>query len=223
MAAKGKRAKVTSTKSSSDQSSGDLQEVITRLESELEVERKSNTQLRREKAREVQQVRETEQSRSASSQKDLAARLHLEKQRDLEALRETLRSRHETEMVKAIRQKEAEIKRLQRDLLRCQDELKEEIAKRGLSTSARNAFELERAKMLQEIKELTNAKKQLEDALRSAAEAEKLRNLEVRQTKENCKLEVAKVEKEAAMEVRKLVRGSSIVHEDEDDNVERKK
>lgn len=204
MATKSKRAKVDSRKSS-DQVGDDQQAVIARLQSELEVERKSIKQLRREKAVEVQQVRETEQNRSSASQKELAARLHQEKQKELEAMRESLRCRQEADIVKAIKQKDLEIKRLQRDLLKCQDELKEEIAKRGLSTSARSAFELERAKLLQEIKELTSAKKQLEDALRAASDAEKQKNQEIRQLQESCRLEVAKVEKEAGIEVRKLV------------------
>lgn len=205
MASKSKRATKVDSRKSSEEVGDDEQAVIARLQSDLDVERKSNKQLRREKAVEVQQVRETEQNRCSASQKELATRLHLEKQKELEALRESLRCRHEAEIVKAIKQKDLEIKRLQRDLLKCQDELKEEIAKRGLSTSARSAFELERAKLLQEIKELTGAKKQLEDALRAASDSEKQKNLEIRQLQENCRLEVAKVEKEAGIEVRKLV------------------
>lgn len=202
MATKSKRAKVVGQSSSS---CDDLQSVVVRLQSELEVEQKSSRQLRREKALEVQQVREAEQSRAAASQKELASKLHLEKQKELEVQREMLRCKHEADIIKAIKQKDKEIKKLQKDLSRCQDELKEEIAKRGLSTSARGAFESERAKLLQEIKELTSAKKQLEDNLRKAAETEKQKNLEIRQLQETCKLEVAKVEKEAGLEVRKLL------------------
>lgn len=172
------------------------------IHSEFEVDHKFNGKLQREKAAKVQKIREVEQI----SQKRLAARLHQEKQKELESLRDSLRIEHEAEILKAIRHKDVEIKRLQRGLLKCQNELKEEIAKRGLSTSGRRAFEIERSKLLQKIKELTGVKKQLEHDLHVAAETEKQKNVEIQQLQENCQLEVAKIEKEAGIEVKKLVR-----------------
>ena len=206
MANRSRRTKLDVSSSSETTSpEDDLRATVSRFQSELDVERKCSRQLRREKAHEVHEAREQEQNRSALALKDLAARLHREKQRELEFQKETLRCRHEADTAKVVKQKEQEVKRLRRDLGRCQEELKEEVTKRGLSTSARGAFELERTRLLQELKELSASKKQLEDALRSAAEAAKQNNLETRQVQDACKHEIGKVTKEANAEIRKLV------------------
>ena len=127
-------------------------DVIVRLRSELDAERKLNKQLRREKAVEVQQTRELERNEASISLKDLTAKLNHEKQREMEAQREALKCKYEADTCKISKQKDQEIKKLKNDLAKCQDNLREEVTKRGLSTSARGAFELERTKLLLEIK-----------------------------------------------------------------------
>ena len=180
-------------------------DVIVRLRSELDAERKLNKQLRREKAVEVQQTRELERNEASISLKDLTAKLNHEKQREMEAQREALKCKYEADTCKISKQKDQEIKKLKNDLAKCQDDLREEVTKRGLSTSARGAFELERTKLLLEIKDLGASKKRLEDALHSASETVKQKKQEMRQLQETCKQETAAVEKAANAEIRKLV------------------
>ena len=204
MANKAKKVKVNSS-AATEQNDEDLRATIAQLRAELEAERKTNRQLRRENAYEVQQLREQEQAKASMGLRDLAAKLHEEKQREVELQKEALRSRLEADSGKVIKLKDQEVKKLKQDLARCQEELKEEVTKRGLSTSARGTFEKERNKLLQEVKELSVAKKQLESALAAAADGEKRRNQEFRQLQDSCKLELARVEKEANVEVKKLV------------------
>jgi len=205
MASKSLKVKINAS-SASEHTEEDLRAIVTKLRVELDVERKTTRQLRREKAIEVQQVREQEQTKASIGLKDLAVKLHQEKQREIELQKDILRAKQDADVGKVVKQKDQEIKKVKQDLAKCQHELKEEVTKRGLSTSARGTFETERNKLLQELKEQSASKKQLEDALRAATDAEKQKNHEIRMLQDNCKLELARVEKEANFEVKKLVK-----------------
>lgn len=162
-------------------------------------------QLRREKDYAVRQVRDEEQARSTLALKDLTTRLTCEHQRQLDEARETQRLRHEAELSKVARQHEISVRRLKDDLERCQNQLREEIEKRGVSSSVRAGFDAERARLIQKVTDLTGAKRRLEDALQSAADTEKQKALELRRTQEACKQELARVSKDANAEIRKLL------------------
>lgn len=162
-------------------------------------------QLRREKDYAVRQVRDEEQARSTLALKDLTARLATEHQRQLEEAREAQRVRHEAELTKVARQHEIAVRRLKDDLERCQNQLREEVEKRGVSSSVRAGFDAERARLIQKVADLAGAKRRLEDALQSAADAEKQKALELRRTQEACKQELARVSKDANAEIRKLL------------------
>jgi len=191
--------------SASEQTEEDPRVTVTRLRAELDAERKTTRQLRREKAVEVQRVREQEQTKASICLKDLTKKLQQERQQEVELQRETSRCKLDADYGKVIKMKDQEIKKLKQDLAKCQHELGEEVTKRGLSTSARGTFEAERNKLLQEVKELNASKKHLESALQAAGEAEKQKKLEFRQLQDSCKQELARVEKEASLEVKKLL------------------
>jgi len=196
---------VKSSSASEQQKEEDVKSIVAQLRAELDEERKTCKQLRREKAFEVQRIRDEEQTKASVQIKDLMTKLHLEKQQEVELQKEQVKCKLEADMRKVAKLKDQEIKKLKQDLSRCQDELKEEVTKRGLSTSARGTFELERNKLLQEVKELNASKKQTESALQLALDSVKHKNLEIRQLQDSCKLELTKVEKEANIEVKKLL------------------
>lgn len=194
-----------SSSASEQQKEEDLRTTVSQLRAELDEERKTCRLLRREKALEVQRIHDEEQTKTSVQMKDLTARLLQERQQEVELQKEQLKGKLDADNKKVVKLKDQEIKKLKQDLIRCQDELKEEVTKRGLSTSARGTFELERNKLLQEVKELNASKKQLESALQLSVDSVKHKNMEIRQLQDSCKLELAKVEKEANIEVKKLL------------------
>lgn len=61
-----------------------------------------------------------------------------------------------------------EMEKVRKDLKKCQDELREEVEKRGVSSVGRNASERERGRLLAEIQRLGVSKRRLESALEAA-------------------------------------------------------
>lgn len=203
MANNNRRRTIASGSSHSSEETVDgLRAAIVHLRSDLDAEKKCVRRLRREKTYEVQLAREQERNKAAMSLKEMVARLHQEKEQETE----NLRCKHKADIVKVVKQKDKEVTKIKKDLGKCQDDLKEEIFRRGLSTSARAAFELERSKLLQDIKELSASRKQMEDALSSALEAEKQRTNELRLLQETSRTEIAKVNRDANTEIKRLVR-----------------
>lgn len=175
------------------------------LRTELEAAQKCIEQLRREKDYERRQVREEEQAKSATALRELAARLEAERRRDVDGVREMMRARQEAEAARVARAHEAAVRRLREDVERCRAELRDEIEKRGLSTSTRAAFDAERARLIEKVADLGAAKRRLEEALQSATEADKQKTAEMRRLQEASKQEVARVSKDANAEIRRLL------------------
>ena len=103
------------------------------------------------------------------------------------------------------RQKDKELDKLRKDLAKCQNELREEVEKRGQSSSARAALDRDRARLLKEMRELGVSKRRLESALEEASSALKKKTQEARLVKEASRQEVAALERSANLEVKKLV------------------
>ncbi len=179
-------------------------EMKAKLQAELDAERKLVKQLRREKQYEVQQARDQEQNKATVALKDLRAKLHQEKHRELEIQKEALNRKYDLDLQKVTKQKDAELQKMQGDLRKSQDELNQ-VTKRGLSGAARGAFEAERSKLLQEVKELRSGKRQLEDTLRTVSAADKQKAHELRRLQEGIKSDISKARKEADIEIRRLV------------------
>lgn len=103
------------------------------------------------------------------------------------------------------RQKDKELDKLRKDLAKCQNELREEVEKRGQSSSARAAWDRERSRLLKETRELGVSKRRLESALEEASSALKKKTQEARLVKEASRQEMAALERSANLEVKKLV------------------
>lgn len=184
---------------------GSDEDVVSRLRTELETATKCIEQLRREKDYETRQVREEESNRSSTAMKELESRLRADGRREVERTRETVKSRLEADTARLVGRYERTIKRLSSDLDRCRNELREEIEKRGMSSTTRGGFEAERSRLLTEVRDLKAAKRRLEETIESNAEVDKQRTVELKRTQDACKAEVAKVSKEANAEIRKLL------------------
>ena len=95
-----------------------------------------------------------------------------------------------------------EVHRLRDELDRCRAELRDELERRsGGSLDA-----AERARLLQKVADAGAAKRRAEEALRSAADADRQKAAEIRRLHEECRAEVSRVSKEANVEIRRLVR-----------------
>lgn len=103
------------------------------------------------------------------------------------------------------KQKDKELDKLRKDLAKCQNELREEVEKRGQSSSARAAWDRERSRLLKETRELGVSKRRLESALEEASSALKKKTQEARLVKEASRQEMAALERSANLEVKKLV------------------
>jgi len=137
--------------------------------------------------------------------KELESRMKADCRREVERTRETVKARVEADTARLVGRYERTVKRLSNDLDRCRNELREEIEKRGMSSTTRGGFETERCRLLAEVRDLKSAKRRLEETIESAAEVDKQKTAELKRTQEACKAEVAKVSKEATAEIRKLV------------------
>lgn len=70
---------------------------------------------------------------------------------------------------------------------------------------ARRGFELERTRLLQEISELKGVKRQMEEALNVALQADKIKASEIRSVYHLHQEEIGRIKKECEREIRRLV------------------
>lgn len=178
---------------SSEHSSSSSQHWTSPDEADEENARKCLKQLHREHVVGIRRVREEEQRKAQLALKDLRSRLHRDKAREMEILRETLTKRSEAEAQALLTRKDLELRRLRGDVDHLKRELKQAEtsstpeqrrwatearrhtsgAKQGLSVSARDFFDAEHHKLQQEIRELQTAKRHLDTELTQAKEREK--------------------------------------------------
>lgn len=74
---------------------------------------------------------------------------------------------------------------------------------------ARRAFEAERARLQQEISELKGGKRQMEEALNAALQADKIKAAEIRSVYHLHQEEINRIKKECEKEIRRLVRAAA--------------
>lgn len=77
---------------------------------------------------------------------------------------------------------------------------------------ARRSFEGERLRLLQEITELKGVKRQLEEALTVAVQADKIKAAEIRSVYHLHQEEINRIKKECEREIRRLVRYAVLMH-----------
>ena len=114
-----------------------------------------------------------------------------------------MRQRCAAESTRAAERHDRELQRLRDELDRCRAELRDHLDRRSAGGGAMDAAE--RARLLQKVAAGGAAKRQAEEALRSAVDADRQKAGEIRRLHEECRAEVARVSKEANWEIRRLV------------------
>ncbi|XP_058261454.1 janus kinase and microtubule-interacting protein 3 isoform X11 [Hemibagrus wyckioides] len=182
----------------------ELRAKLTDIQIELQQEKNKVSKLEREKMQEVRH----EQHKSAAAVSELRAKLHEEKLRELHSVRETLLRQHESELLRVIKIKDGEIQRLQAlvNVLRdgSTDKVKSALMVE-VREEARRGFEAERLRLQQEISELKGVKRQMEDALNVALQADKIKAAEIRSVYHLHQEEINRIKKECEREIRRLV------------------
>ncbi|XP_036907132.1 janus kinase and microtubule-interacting protein 3 isoform X7 [Sturnira hondurensis] len=185
----------------------ELRAKLTDTQIELQQEKSKVSRVEREKNQELRQAREHEQHRSAVLLTELKSKLHEEKMKELQAVRETLLRQHEAELLRVIKIKDNENQRLQALLHALQDSGPDKAKATLLSEAkeeARKGFEVEKVKMQQEISELKGAKRQVEEALTVAVQADKVKAAEIRSVHHLHQEEISRIKKECEREIRRL-------------------
>lgn len=164
------------------------------------------SKLEREKTQEVRH----EQNKSTVVVTELRAKLHEEKLKELHSVRETLLRQHEQELMRVIKIKDGEIQRLQGLVAALRDGPADKLRSAlvvEVREEARRGFESERGRLQQEILELKGAKRQMEDALSTAVQADKTKAAEIRSVYHLHQEEINRIKRECEREIRRLVRG----------------
>ncbi|XP_030630054.1 janus kinase and microtubule-interacting protein 3 isoform X2 [Chanos chanos] len=182
----------------------ELRAKLTEIQIELQQEKSKVSKLEREKTQEVRH----EQHKSAVVVTELRAKLHEEKLKELHGVRETLLRQHESELLRVIKIKDGEIQRLQALVNALRDGSTDKV-KSALMTEAREearrGFEGERSRLQQEILELKGVKRQMEEALSLAVQADKIKAAEIRSVYHLHQEEINRVKRECEREIRRLM------------------
>ncbi|XP_032278878.1 janus kinase and microtubule-interacting protein 3 isoform X9 [Phoca vitulina] len=186
----------------------DLRAKLTDIQIELQQEKSKVSRVEREKNQELRQVREHEQHKNAVLLTELKTKLHEEKLKELQAVREALLRQHEAELLRVIKIKDNENQRLQALLHTLRDGAPDKAKIVLLSEAkeeAKKGFEAEKIKMQQEISELKGAKRQVEEALTIAVQADKIKAAEIRSVYHLHQEEISRIKKECEREIRRLL------------------
>ncbi|XP_056627397.1 janus kinase and microtubule-interacting protein 3 isoform X11 [Triplophysa dalaica] len=181
----------------------ELRAKLTEIQIELQQEKSKVSKLEREKSQEVRH----EQHKSTVVVTELKAKLHEEKLRELHSVRETLLRQHESELVRVIKIKDGEIQRLQALVSALRDGSTDKVKSALVADAreeARRSFEGERLRLLQEITELKGVKRQMEEALTMAVQADKIKAAEIRSVYHLHQEEINRIKKECEREIRRL-------------------
>ncbi|TRY56760.1 hypothetical protein DNTS_028621, partial [Danionella cerebrum] len=182
----------------------DLRAKLTEIQIELQQEKTKVSKLEREKSQEVRH----EQLKSTVTVTELKAKLHDEKLRELHVVRETLLRQHETELLRVIKIKDGEIQRLQAINTALRDGSTDKVKCALLAEvreESRRSFEGERSRLQQEISELKNLKRQMEEALSVALQADKSKAAEIRSVCHLHQEEISRIKRECEREIRRLM------------------
>ncbi|XP_054647079.1 janus kinase and microtubule-interacting protein 1 isoform X6 [Dunckerocampus dactyliophorus] len=185
----------------------DLRSKMMDVQIELQQERGKVSKLR-ERLQEQRQARELEQYKHAVAITDLRAKLHEEKQRETATAREALARQHEAELARAIKIRDTEVQRLQGLVNALRDGAADKLKNALLGEAreeARRAFDGERLKLQQEIQELKAAKKQADEALTTALQADKAKAADLRTAYQQHQDEVHRIKRDCERDIRRLM------------------
>lgn len=133
-------------------------------------------------------------------------KLREEKQREVAAVRDSLSRQHEAELARAARLRQSELGRLQGLVNALRNggngaaELREEARE-----EARRNYEAERLKLTQELQEAKAARRQAEEALTNAVQADKAKAADLRVAHQAHQEEIQRIKRDSQKEVRRLV------------------
>uniref|UniRef100_A0A3Q3L5D5 Janus kinase and microtubule interacting protein 1 n=1 Tax=Mastacembelus armatus TaxID=205130 RepID=A0A3Q3L5D5_9TELE len=177
------------------------------IQVEMQQERSKVCKLR-ERLQEQRQARELEQHKHAVALTDLRAKLHEEKLREIAAAREALARQHEVELARAIKIRDVEVQRLQGLVNALRDGAADKLKNALLGEAreeARRAFDGERLKLQQEIQEQKTARKQAEEALANALQADKAKAADLRTAYQQHQDEVHRIKRDCEKDIRRLM------------------
>lgn len=185
----------------------ELKSKLLDVQVELQQERAKVCKLR-ERHQEQRQARELEQHKHAVALTDLRAKLHEEKLREVAAARETLARQHEVELARAIKIRDTEVQRLQGLVNALRDGGADKLKNALLGEAreeARRAFDGERLKLQQEILEQKTARRQAEEALANALQADKAKAADLRTAYQQHQDEVHRIKRDCEKDIRRLM------------------
>ncbi|XP_071388713.1 janus kinase and microtubule-interacting protein 3 isoform X6 [Centroberyx affinis] len=184
----------------------ELRSKLMDVQIELQQERGKVCKLR-ERLQEQRQARELEQHKHAVALTDLRAKLHEEKLRELAGAREGLARQHEVELARAIKIRDGEVQRLQGLVNALRDGAADKLKNALLGEAreeARRAFDGERLKLQQEVQEQKTARKQAEEALANALQADKAKAADLRTAYQQHQDEVHRIKRDCERDIRRL-------------------
>ncbi|XP_044061777.1 LOW QUALITY PROTEIN: janus kinase and microtubule-interacting protein 1 [Siniperca chuatsi] len=185
----------------------ELRSKLMDIQIEMQQERGKVCKLR-ERLQEQRQARELEQHKHAVALTDLRAKLHEEKLRDIAAVREGLARQHEVELARAIKIRDAEVQRLQGLVNALRDGAADKLKNALLGEAreeARRAFDGERLRLQQEIQEQKTARKQAEEALGNALQADKAKAADLRTAYQQHQDEVHRIKRDCERDIRRVM------------------
>uniref|UniRef100_A0A3Q1CQX1 Janus kinase and microtubule-interacting protein C-terminal domain-containing protein n=1 Tax=Amphiprion ocellaris TaxID=80972 RepID=A0A3Q1CQX1_AMPOC len=130
------------------------------------------------------------------------------KQKELQALRENLTRQHEQELARHAKIKDQENQRLKAALNAMRDGSGEKVRTAltlEAKEEARRFFDQERVKLLQEIAELKNVKKQTDEALSNMIQADKMKAGDLRVEHQQHQEQISKIKWDCERDIRRLV------------------
>nr|XP_046151191.1 janus kinase and microtubule-interacting protein 1-like isoform X2 [Oncorhynchus gorbuscha] len=174
---------------------------------ELQQEKGKVSKLR-ERLQEQRQARELEQHKHTVVLTDLRAKLHEEKLRELASARESLARQHELELSRTIKIRDGEVQRLQGLVHALRDGAADKLKSALLGEAreeARRAFDGERLKLQQEVMKQETARKQVEEALANALQADKAKAADLRTAYQQHQDEINRIKRDCERDIRRVM------------------
>ncbi|XP_009289287.2 janus kinase and microtubule-interacting protein 1 isoform X1 [Danio rerio] len=185
----------------------ELKSRLSDVQNELQQERGKMTKLR-ERFQELRAQRETEQHKHSVALTELRVKLHEEKQREVAAARESLSRQHEAELARSARVRETELARLQALVCVLRDGASSELRnalKEEAREEARRSYEAEKLRLTQELQEAKTSRRQAEEALAHAVQADRAKAADLRVAHQAHQDEIQRIKRESEREIRRLM------------------
>uniref|UniRef100_A0AAY4D414 Janus kinase and microtubule-interacting protein C-terminal domain-containing protein n=1 Tax=Denticeps clupeoides TaxID=299321 RepID=A0AAY4D414_9TELE len=164
----------------------------------------------RERVQELRSQRDCEQHKHSVALTELRVKLHEERQREVAVAKEALSRQHEAELGRLARVREAELARLQVQVSALRDgggvngELRSAIREEGRE-EARRSHEAEKLRLTQELQEARSSRRQAEEALANALQADKTKAADLRVAHQAHQDEIQRIKRESERDIRRLM------------------